>query len=87
MVNQFQEIESYFTDNGGKDILRTYKSQNALTDKLRRKLVNIVADLVVDRFGLYPTSSQKIMVAKAAVILFPIYKVKDTPDGIVNIST
>lgn len=84
MLCNLQEIELYLTDNGGKDILRLYKTQNTLTDKLRRKLVNIVIDLVIDRFGLYPTSPQKIMVAKAAVTLFPIYKVHDTQNGIVR---
>lgn len=72
-------------NNGGQDIMRLYKSQNKLTDKLRRKLINMIVDLVIDRFGLYPTSFQKIVVAKAAVVLFPVYKVKDTPNGIVTI--
>lgn len=65
--------------------MRLYKSQSTLTDKLRRKLVNMLVDLIIDRFGLYPTSLQKTMVAKAAVTLFPAYKVKNSSNGIVII--
>lgn len=74
----------YLDANGGKGVLSQYKKTKNLTEKLRHKMVNLVMDMAIERFGLYPTSSEKIVIAKATVKLFPVFKAKDTEHGIVS---
>lgn len=70
--------------NGGNDILHEYKTNGTLIEKTRKKLVNLVVDLIIQRFGYYPSASDKIMVAKATVNLFLCFKTCESEDGIVS---
>lgn len=70
--------------NGGTNILHEYKTNGALNEKMRKKLVSIVVDLIIQRFGYYPSASEKVMVAKATVTLFPCFKTCQSEDGIVS---
>lgn len=51
---------------------------------MRHKLLNLLVDMLISRYGLYPKTVEKTMVAKAAVVLFPHFKVDDTEHGIVS---
>lgn len=70
--------------NGGKGILHDYKNNGTLIKTKRKKLVGIIVDLIIDHFGYYPSASEKTMVAKAAVNLFPCFKSSESKDGIVS---
>lgn len=69
--------------HGGKCILREYNTNQTLAEIKRKKLVGIIVDLIIEKFGLYPSAAVKIMVAKAAVNLFPCFKSHESKDGIV----
>lgn len=71
-------------ENGGTDILHEYRTNQSLNEKMRKRLVNIIVDLIIHRFGYYPSASEKTMVAKATVDLFPCYKTCHSKDGIVS---
>lgn len=79
-----KEIATYLNTNGGKDILREHKNSRTLSERMRKKLVNLSVDLMVERFGLYPTAAQKTIVAIAVVELFPSFKTRESSDGIVS---
>lgn len=70
--------------NGGKSILAEYNDKNNLSEPSRHKLVNILVDMLIERHGLYPPTIEKISIAKAALILFPKFKVNGTKYGIVS---
>lgn len=70
--------------NGGKCILQEYSINQTLTETQRKKFVGIIVNLIIEKFGLYPTAAEKIMVAKAAVNLFPYFKSRESKDGIVS---
>lgn len=70
--------------NGGVDIINEYNERKNLTESKRHKLVNILVDMLINRFGIHPKSYEKIMVAKAAIALFPKFKVEGTQHGIVS---
>lgn len=75
----------YVEQNGGRSILREYNETRKINETSRRKLVNIVTDLVIERFGLHPTKDQKISVAKATIDVFKCFRVENsTNDGIVS---
>lgn len=70
--------------NGGNDILHEYQTNRTLNEKMRKKLVSSVVDLIIQHFGYYPSASEKAMVAKATVNLFPCFKTCQSEDGIVS---
>lgn len=70
--------------NGGKDILHEHRTNRTLNEKMRKKLVSIVVDLIIHHFGYYPSASEKTMVAKATANLFPCFKTCQSEDGIVS---
>lgn len=70
--------------NGGKGILHEFKKTGTLIEKKRKKFVGILVDLIIDNFGYYPSATEKTMVAKAAVNLFPCFKSSESKDGIVS---
>lgn len=72
--------------NGGKSILAEYNDKNNLSEPSRHKLVNILVDMLIERHGLYPPTVEKISIAKAALILFPKFKVHGTKHGIVSLT-
>lgn len=51
---------------------------------MRRKLMNLLVDLLIQRHGLYPKSFEKTMFAKAVVTLFPKFKFNGTEHGTVS---
>lgn len=78
-----QDIESYLGANGGRDIRQEYDEMDTLTETKRHKLVNLLVDMLIERYGLYPSKLNKIMLAKAAIVLFPRFKVEGTEHGTV----
>lgn len=49
-------------------------------------MINILADFMVQNFGLYPTNEQKKAVSVAAINLFSAFRVQSSEiDGIVSI--
>ncbi|XP_055307444.1 uncharacterized protein LOC129571654 [Sitodiplosis mosellana] len=75
------DIESYVDDHGGKEIISAFKNDDRLTENLRRKLVNIVLDFIIERFGLYPTKEEKVAVAMATVNFFTCFKLAESRVG------
>lgn len=57
---------------------------NNLSERMRLKFVNLLVDMLIDRYGLYPKALEKTMIAKAAISLFPKFKVEGTEHGTVN---
>lgn len=47
--------------------------------------MSIVVELIIQRFGYYPSAHEKTMVAKATVNLFPCFKTCQSEDGIVSL--
>lgn len=70
--------------NGGNDLLQEYNTNGTLNEKKRKKLVSIIGELIIQRFGYYPSTTEKTMVAKATVNLFPCFKTCQSEDGIVS---
>lgn len=83
LIQFLQDIQEYLNVNG-KDILKEYHELQTLTEKMRHKLVNCLVDMLVQRFGVYPKSFEKTTLAKAAIVLFPKFKVEDTQHGTVK---
>lgn len=81
-----KDVEDYLKKNGGKPIFAEYERLNTLTEQMRHKLVNILVDLLIERYGLYPKIFEKIMIAKAAIGLFPKFKVDGTEHGTVRVN-
>lgn len=80
-----QDVEDYLMNNGGMYIIKEYEKSNTLNETMRRKLINILVDLLIQRYGLYPKSFEKTMLAIAAVKLFPKFKVDGTEHGTVSV--
>jgi hypothetical protein len=79
-----------FTDDirrkpGGKEIIGYYKEHKSLNEKLRRRLVNIVVDIMTTQCGLHPTTAQKVDYAKATVDIFHSLRDPSTTYGHVRI--
>lgn len=74
------------TKNGGAPIINEYENKKNLSETNRRKLVNFLADMLISRHGLYPKTLDYIMIAKAALALFPIFSVNGTKYGTVSLS-
>lgn len=75
-------------ENGGARLINEFNNSGTVsyTELWKRKLVDLLADFIFERFGLYPTPFQKITVCKATVELFPKLRVKDSKlDGIVRV--
>lgn len=64
-------------------MLSEYKTKGALDERHRQKMVNILADYCIEKHGLslYPSISEKTALAKAAVTLFPAFRLPDTKYG------
>lgn len=71
--------------NGGNEVLKEYEEHKTLSEQKRHKLVNLLADMLVAKHGLYPKSCDKTALAKTAISLFPNFKVSDTKHGTVYI--
>lgn len=83
MIQFLQDLEEYLRSNA-KDVLKEYEDIQTLTEQKRHKLVNCLVDLLIGRYGLYPKLFEKIMLAKAAIDLFPKFKVGGTTHGTVR---
>lgn len=84
LILYLQDVEDYLNENGAKDVMKEYDDRKTLTELKRHKLVNILVDMLIDRYGLYPKSLEKIMLAKAVIVLFPKFKVEGTLHGTVS---
>lgn len=71
----------YVDQNGGKDILASYKKNESIDETMRRKLINIVVAFIAEKFGLFPSKEQKVSVALATVNYFQCFKVASSPHG------
>lgn len=85
-------IRNYVENNGGGAIF-TRKSRedpnydeivDAFPPKLRILFVNALADYVVSIFGSKPTYDKLEMVSKAAIILVPELKSKESEEGLAS---
>ncbi|XP_056608550.1 uncharacterized protein LOC130426051 isoform X2 [Triplophysa dalaica] len=66
---------------GGFDILKEYEQTNTLSDKTRRKLVNILVADMVESHGRIPPVNIRISYALGIITLFPHLKDKCSPTG------
>lgn len=66
---------------GGSDILKEYEQTNTLSDKTRRKLVNILVADMVESHGRIPQVNIRINYALGIVTLFPNLRDKCSPTG------
>lgn len=72
-----QTIEKHINDNGGSIILLKHDETGLLTPSERHKIIQLVAEFMIQRFGNKPSVDDKITVAKAIVELFPSLAIKD----------
>ncbi|XP_062408264.1 uncharacterized protein LOC134099416 [Sardina pilchardus] len=66
---------------GGEDILEEYKSENSLSHRTRRQLVNILASDMTERHGRIPSRQQREKYALGIITLFPSLKDPFSPKG------
>ncbi|XP_016113911.1 uncharacterized protein [Sinocyclocheilus grahami] len=66
---------------GGSDILKEYEQTKSLSDKTRRKLVNILVADMVEKYGRVPPVSVRVSYALGIITLFPNLKDKCSPTG------
>lgn len=80
MCNRFvhfsQTIENHISMNGGTEILTNYSETGELNVSERRKMIKLIAEFMVERFGNKISIDDKISVAKATVDLFPVLRSK-----------
>ncbi|XP_062386123.1 uncharacterized protein LOC134073154 [Sardina pilchardus] len=69
---------------GGEDILEEYKSENSLSHRTRRQLVNILASDMTERHGRIPSRQQREKYALGIITLFPSLKDPFSPKGYIN---
>ncbi|MFT7799093.1 uncharacterized protein LOC111856031 isoform X2 [Arapaima gigas] len=53
------------------EVVREYERDGCLCELSRRKLIKFAVSFIMDKFGFYPTSAQKTMLAEHIVELFP----------------
>lgn len=79
-------MEKYLKENGWNGFFETFEDDEQISSSRRKDLMNKVADLVIDFIGYYPDHSEKVMVSKAIISLFPCLATKpSTCGGIVRI--
>lgn len=62
------------------------KNMPPIDNLSRQKIVRILVDFMIEEFGIKPKTFQKISTARAAVMVFPRLKFKNsTGDGTVSI--
>ncbi|XP_041841635.1 uncharacterized protein LOC121640029 [Melanotaenia boesemani] len=66
---------------GGEDVLGEYQSNNSLTHRTRRQLVNILASHMTENHGRIPSRKHKEKYALGIVTLFPSLKDPFSPKG------
>ncbi|XP_052394318.1 uncharacterized protein LOC127951447 [Carassius gibelio] len=66
---------------GGSDILKEYEQTSSLSDKTRKKLVNILVADMVEKYGRIPPVSIRLSYALGIITLFPNLKDKCSPTG------
>ncbi|XP_026054773.1 uncharacterized protein LOC113040726 [Carassius auratus] len=66
---------------GGSDILKEYEQTSSLSDKTRKKLVNILVADMVEKYGRIPPVSISLSYALGIITLFPNLKDKCSPTG------
>ncbi|KAF4118756.1 hypothetical protein G5714_000807 [Onychostoma macrolepis] len=69
---------------GGSDILKEYEQMKSLSDKTRKKLVNILVADMVEKYGRIPPVSIRVSYALGIVTLFPNLNDKCSPTGYKN---
>ncbi|KAK0152648.1 hypothetical protein N1851_005830 [Merluccius polli] len=62
------------TKPGGEKILREYSETQEITDKVRRKLVNIVVAAMIEKYGSAPPMDARTRYALGIVTMFPCLK-------------
>lgn len=78
-------MEKYLKENGWDEFFETFEDDEQISSSRRKDLMNKVADLVIDFMGYYPDQSEKVMVSKAMISLFPCLATKpSTCGGIVS---
>lgn len=70
----FQSLENYLLLNNGNSILTEQKKLNRLSPKNERKLLKLLVEFTIDRYSMYPTETQTIIVCKAALEIFAGFK-------------
>lgn len=70
-------------DNDAGIISEQCKKSNAVTNKTRLALFNVLVDFLIEKCGgMYPNIVTKTAFAQAIITLFPVFK--DENDGIVS---
>lgn len=82
-----QEFMKFLMDNGGKDIMEEGMRLNNLRPATMRKLIALMLDFMVTKFGLHADHLQMTQVCTACVGCIPCLKsANSTIGGIVSIS-
>ncbi|KAG5875893.1 hypothetical protein JTB14_000242 [Gonioctena quinquepunctata] len=68
------DIQKCIVRGGGQYIIDQYNKNKMLTDRCRIQLVNIVANILFEKFGTAVPKSAKIEYAKKLVEAFPTYR-------------
>lgn len=64
-----QSFQNYLQSNGGEFILLEQRKLNRLNVKTENKLIRKMIEFTFDRYTLYPTELQALLVCKAALEL------------------
>lgn len=81
-----QDLKTFLIENGGTRIVNELEKCKEYNDRSKNKLVDLLVDFMIQRFGLYPTAIQKRQVAKTTLELFKVFHIKKSRlDGIVRL--
>lgn len=81
-----QDLKLFLIENGGVRIVNDLENCKEYNDRTKNKLIDLLVDFMIQRFGIYPTATQKKQVAKATLELFKVFHVKKSKlDGIVRL--
>lgn len=81
-----QDLKIFFIENSGSRIVNELEKSKEYNERTKNKLVDLLADFIIQHFDLYPTTAQKKQVANATLELFSVFRVKKSRlDGIVRL--
>lgn len=76
-------LKNFFLESQQSKLLSCYNSNGTLTIVERQKVIRVIVDFMVSKFGTNVTSYQKKKTAEATILVFPCLKEKHSKDGIV----
>ncbi|XP_074040377.1 uncharacterized protein [Leptinotarsa decemlineata] len=80
-ISDVDDLQTQIIRGGGQYIIDQYQKNKMLTDRSRIHLVNIVADVLYEKYGSAVPKSAKMECAKKLVEIFPMYKNLESSTG------